>query len=131
MNLHEQAVALRDYLADPDHWTTGNVAKNEEGYEVGPLFSGAVCHCLVGAALKVCNVDTSVVEAYGAVDELPLGKALAEVIRDDPMTPAYGPEIDPGEVIWDFNDCVAGPTGHHRVVALLDKLVETTKEQGQ
>jgi hypothetical protein len=117
--LKEQAVALRDYFANPDHWTFNALAKDEEGNEVLPNSPRAACHCLIGGVAKVCNVNVEYMESvYDAAAHTPLGRLLANVIAGHDVT-------DPGdacEIIWAFND--KDVTDHARIVQVLEDVVK-------
>lgn len=45
----------RDTIADPDDWTSGAVARDDNGHRVAPWDPDAVCWCLVGALDKAAT----------------------------------------------------------------------------
>jgi hypothetical protein len=52
----ETLIALRAgraLIADPQHWTTGALAKDDRGRHVSPFDKDAVCWCSIGALKKV------------------------------------------------------------------------------
>jgi hypothetical protein len=46
--------AARRLIAEPEHWTTGALARSAAGDEVEPGESAAVCWCAYGALAAVC-----------------------------------------------------------------------------
>jgi len=51
--VHDTLVAARALIADPERWTQGAWARDEEGGPVGTLSPAAVCFCAQGALVHV------------------------------------------------------------------------------
>lgn len=118
--LYEQAVALRDLLADPAHWSKGSLAKTSAGGNTDPMRKEASCFCLVGAASRVIkDPRTRHIGNYEAVRLHPLGLLLANVIAGVQKW-NYGIEcLASAGPIYSFNDHAA----HADVMEVLETAV--------
>ena len=73
----DDAIAL---IADPEHWTTGEYARDAAGEPCGPIGPGAVQRCASGALIAAChahiaNDDKITFENYTAANTVASGAA--------------------------------------------------------
>lgn len=86
--------AARELLAVPERWTTGVLAKSQDGSEVAPNSTEAVCWCISGACLKI---DGS--QFLNVIEALKIGTAVP--IWND------APERTHAEVLARFDEAIA------------------------
>lgn len=105
MTLAQQAQALRDRLANPVHWTGGELAIDEEESPVKYYSPDACRFCLIGGAATVLDPhgQTGIWGVYG---NHPLGRLVASAIRG--LHPEFSEGLedgdDPENVAYTFND---------------------------
>jgi len=53
MTPKEMLIQVKELLSDPARWTTGVLARDQNGLSVLPAGEAATCFCIVGAILKI------------------------------------------------------------------------------
>jgi hypothetical protein len=118
--LHEQAVAVRNLLADKSRWITGGLAEDAQGNTVFPRAPEACKFCLVGAVVHVLGTKSA--DAYRAVEESPLGLLLANTILGMVGRNLCTPSAVHSDPIYQFND----RRQHEDVMEVLETVVAYT-----
>jgi hypothetical protein len=141
MSLVQQAQALRDRLANPVHWTGGELAIDDEENTVEYYSPDACRFCLIGGAATVLDPhgQTGIWGVYG---NHPLGRLVAAAIRELHPEFAEGLEDgdDPENVAYTFNDELQagfmvgtsqlGIVERHQILlAVLNRAVSIANEQ--
>jgi hypothetical protein len=107
---HQVLKAARALIADPKHWTQGELARDADGNPEDEYQPEAVCFCSVGALMRAARV---------------VGDDLNEA-RFGAFTQVGNITLDlRGLTIVEFND--AEDTTHADVLAVFDKAIEATK----
>lgn len=90
--------AARAKIADPKHWTQGELARDSGGRPVGPRNPGAVCWCSMGALEAISFLD-----AKGAL------RFLREAVPDDELIKSatyFNDERKHGDVMGLFDRAI-------------------------
>lgn len=101
--VHDVLVKARALIADPQRWTTGELARDNNGRGVDPLATTACKWCLEGAVERASDGERRpAVSAYSM---------LVDLVPESCLAP------------HEFNDY----TTHAAVLALFDRAIEATK----